>query len=124
MNRYAMKEIPKNGVVVLDVPAGRLRVGGKIARTGEEGVMVFSIADKAATPGDVCVGEKNTPAVKIAVHGPGSAAAISKAFAEMAHDMIDLAVDLDDEDGNNEEEFELPCDGVCVFCEGCGADED
>lgn len=138
MGKYVMKEIPKNDVVVLDVPVGYLRVGGQIRSDGEEGMMVFSIAENPALPGDRIdpAHDQKVPAVKIAVHGPGSAAAIAKAFAEMAHEMIDIACDLGDDEDDEESEdddddwdddnkgYVPPCDGFCAFCEGCGSDED
>lgn len=134
MGKYVMKEIPENEVVVLDVPVGKMRVGGQIRPDGEEGMMVFSIADNPARPGDKVGDEAKTPAVKIAVHGPGSAFAIAKAFAEMAHEMIDIACDLvddeEDEEWDDEDAFDddgdeiIPCGGCCAFCEGCDSDED
>jgi len=140
--KYVVKEMGENEVVILDVPAGRLRVSGGLDESGEEGVMVFSIAEHAETPGSRPKDAGKVPAVKIAVHGVASAMAIARAFADMAHAMVEISCGLDDEDDDFVEEVDeedvdeadgdedgdshiaQDCSGFCCFCDGCGADED
>lgn len=115
-----MKDIPEGEQVILDVPEGRLRVGG-IVRPYGEALAIFSIAEETEKPGSRPA-HKTTDrqAVKIVVQTPERAETIALAFIEMARKMREVMGEVpptDDEDEEEDEE-EVPfCDPAS--CEGC-----
>ena len=86
----SIKNIPSDEYVVLDVPAGHLRIGGVVNPNGE-GVVTFSISDEAKQAGTRQEkGADDRTAMKVIVQSPEKAEAIALAFIEMARKMREV----------------------------------
>ena len=134
-----VREVPAGETVVMDVPPGRMRVGGDI-RDGI-GTMVFSISDESLETGSR-PGHKpgDRDALRMVIQTPEKAEAIALAFIEMASKMRKARLDAGKEQLEDEIEEELeveedvegeiiieiddgqecPLAGCgCRFCGGC-----
>lgn len=117
-----MKDIPENETVVLDVPLGKLRVGGVVHPHGE-GLMVFSISDEEKEIGSRAGhARRDREAVKIVIQTPERAETIAMAFIEMAKNMRAMLENEEEKEEVDEDDGELECACECEFCpyEMCG----
>ena len=112
MEKFLMQEIPENTQVVLNVPEGRLRVGGSVDTEAGEGALIFGIADEEAKQGSRHAPGNDTQAVRIIIQDPDRLRTIARACEELAERMEALLYEEDDGD----DEGCSDCSGCC----GCG----